>query len=155
MQRPLSVGAAGGVRSSLLFAIGRALLEPSPSNLESCLLPLLAPLWQKGSSISFTFLLWCWGYSWALLRAGPVLDLLWLLRFAQSRCMSTRPNLELEELRRQVFDLQVLLHALQDHVEVLETERRLEEFLVVRESSEPAATQSLLLTSRAQSLDSA
>ena len=44
MQRPLSVGAAGGVSSSLLFANGHALLERSPSNLESRLPPLAPPV---------------------------------------------------------------------------------------------------------------
>ena len=37
--------------------------------------------------------------------------------------MSSRPNIEVEELRRKIFDLEVLVHSLQDRIEVLEGEK--------------------------------
>ena len=50
--------------------------------------------------------------------------------------MSPRPSLEVEELRRQVFDLRVSLHVLQKRVVVLEAEGESRSFSVI---SEPGA----------------
>ena len=53
--------------------------------------------------------------------------------------MSTSPDLEVEELRRQVFDLRVLLHALQERVAVLEAEGESRRFSVMPEPGAASA----------------